>query len=183
MRRLGRLLAFVLVSGLFVLLAIWLLNNFNPRSVWFAFLWNWLAISYLAVLGQFLPVVFPDSYYALSRFESDGAVYSALGIRLFQKVVRLAPLALFSPGLRFNSRRDLLNRLEMEMRRVEAAHALAFWLVTISALLFWWRGLAPAAAWMMVFNLPLNVYPVMLQRYNRGRWVRLAPKLGKLDDL
>ena len=31
-----------------------------------------------------------------------------------------------------------------------------------------------AAAWLMLFNVPLNAYPVMLQRYNR---LRLDPLL------
>jgi len=177
MRRWGQLLSFILVSGLFILMAIWLLNSFDPHSVWLAFLWNWLALSYLAVLGQFILIVFPDGYYALRRFERNGALYTTLGIRLFQKVVRLGPLALSSPGLRFISRSDLVRRLDLETRKVEAAHALAFMLVTLSAGVFWVRGMAPAAAWMMLFNLPLNVYPIMLQRYNRARLVRSATKL------
>ena len=39
----------------------------------------------------------------------------------------------------------------------------------------WTRGWRTAARWVVVWDLPLNGYPVMLQRYNRGR---LAGRFG-----
>ncbi|MDZ7680042.1 MAG: hypothetical protein U5K29_15995 [Acidimicrobiales bacterium] len=55
-------------------------------------------------------------------------------------------------------------------REPETGHA---WLFATMALVAshaavqgWW----PAAAWTMAFNVALNAYPIVLQRYNR-RWL------------
>ena len=61
------------------------------------------------------------------------------------------------------------------MREPETAHVWLFVMmlaVVIHALV---RGWWAAAGWTMLFNVVLNAYPVMLQRYNR-RWLlsRLA---------
>jgi glycosyl-4,4'-diaponeurosporenoate acyltransferase len=56
----------------------------------------------------------------------------------------------------------------------EAAHALAFGLVSAlaaAAVAFRWFD---AASWLMLFNVLFNGYPIMLQRYNR---LRLEPLL------
>jgi thiosulfate reductase cytochrome b subunit len=40
------------------------------------------------------------------------------------------------------------------------------------------RGWWDAAGWLLLFNILINVYPVMLQRYNRAR---LQPLFEKAD--
>lgn len=63
------------------------------------------------------------------------------------------------------------------MRTAEADHVVMF-LVTLlpigHALV---RGWWDAAAWTLLFDVLINAYPVMLQRYNRGRLVSLTARL------
>ena len=59
------------------------------------------------------------------------------------------------------------------MRSAEAAHGVAFGvMVSFSAIAFI-AGSIEAACWLFLFNVLGNGYPVMLQRYNRGRIERL----------
>ena len=44
------------------------------------------------------------------------------------------------------------------------------------------RGWWDAAAWTLLFNILINAYPVMLQRYNRGRLASLATRGGNAGD-
>ncbi len=82
-------------------LIMWTLDAFGFRSPISAFLVNWLARSWVAIAGQAIQFALPSSYYDIKAFEQTGQVYERLGIRLFKRLVRCGPLAIFSPILRF----------------------------------------------------------------------------------
>ena len=58
------------------------------------------------------------------------------------------------------------------MRQAELNHALTLVAVTVLAVESAIGWVWDYAFWLMVFNMIFNVYPIMLQRYNR---VRLEP--------
>ena len=65
---------------------------------------------------------------------------------------------------------------EREMRFAETSHVLAFLfalLLAVFALAQRWWG---AVAYLILFDVLVNAYPVMLQRYNRGRLLRLTAR-------
>jgi hypothetical protein len=117
-------------------------------------------------------------YFNLCRFELDGRLYEMLGVRLFKRFA--------SAGDFFNSRR---RRSDKEFRNVknyssaidwegrtrfnEAAHLgnLIFSLVMVVWLCF--RARYTWIGPIIFLNLILNVYPIMLQRYNRARIQRI----------
>ena len=151
----------------------------GPRNVLGAFLLNLLPLSWPPCIKGVLPLRLSESYYRIRPFEKDGRSYELLGIRWFQKLM-------LAPGFRSCNRdipRSIRNKdlagLEREMRFAETAHVLTFFLV-LSMTIFvlvngWWDGVAYLVAW----NILLNVYPVMLQRFNRqrlGRAMRLLPR-------
>lgn len=118
------------------------------------------------------------NYFNLFPFERDGRLYEMLGIRLFKRFA--------SAGDFFNRRRrhseaefrnvtNYSSAIEWEARTRfnEFVHLcnLIFSLVMIAWLCFQarynWLGL------IIFLNLILNVYPIMLQRYNRARIQRI----------
>ena len=118
----------------------------------------------------------PDAYHRPRAFEESGRVYERLGVLLFRKLVRRGPIHAMAPSLRYSGRRDSLSALEHETRTTEAAHVLAF-LVALSLPAYAaYRGWPDAAAWLLLFNVLMNVYPVILQRYNRVRLEQLLRK-------
>jgi hypothetical protein len=152
-----------------VLLVLWSLDAFGFRSPVFAFLLNWLAMSWVALAGQAIPFALPASYYNIKTFERTGRVYERLGLPFFKKLVRRGPLAIFSPTLRFPKVKTIsaLQNLDHEMQKAEAGHVYVFLLMLVFigyALLHGWFD---AVVWMLVFNVLINGYPIMLQRYNR----------------
>ncbi len=60
-----------------------------------------------------------------------------------------------------------LTQLGREMRKAEAGHVAVFMLVLLLAGCALLQGWLDAAAWLSLFNILINGYPVMLQRYNR----------------
>src|SRR5512137_1806516 len=164
-----KLAVFALATIGVVLLIVWSLDAFGFRSPVFAFLLNWLAMSWVALAGRAIRFALPASYYDIKDFERTGRVYERLGVPLFKKLVRRGPLAIFSPTLRFPKDKTItaLQHLDHEMRKAEAGHVFVFLLMLVFisyALLNAWFD---AVGWMLAFNVLINGYPIMLQRYNR----------------
>jgi hypothetical protein len=163
-----------------VYLVIWSLDAFGFRSPVFALLVNWLAMSWVAILGQFVRLTYSPGYYATKAFEQNGRVYEYLGIRFFKRLVRRGPFSVFSPTLRFPKEKTIpaLKGLDGEMRKAEAGHVTIFLLMSgfIGYALF--RGWFDAVGWLLLFNLLINGYPIMLQRYNRIKLQELIHQQG-----
>ena len=119
--------------------------------------------------GQAIPFALPASYYDTKTFERTGLVYERLGLPLFKKLVRRGPLAIFSPTLRFPKDRTVaaLQHLDYEMRKAEAGHVYIFLLMLVFVSYALLNGWLDAVVWMLAFNILINGYPIMLQRYNR----------------
>ena len=165
-RRIGLFLAETIAAAALI---IWTLDAFGFHSPVAAFLINWLAMSWIAIAGTAVQFTFPAKYYATQAFEHGGQVYERLGIRLFKRLVRRGPLAIFSPKLRFPEVKttSALRRLEHEMQKAETGHVIIFvvMLVFIGYVLL--QRWFDTVGWLLVFNVLINGYPIMLQRYNR----------------
>jgi len=169
MDTLKKLLLVVAATVAAILLILWTWDAFGFRSPASALLITWLAMAWIAVVGQAARLSFPPGYYRARPFEGDGRIYERLGVRLFKKLVRRGPLAIFSPTLRFpkeRTRAGLLN-LETEMQKAETGHVLIFVVVLLYTGYLLIRGWFDGAAWTLLCNVLINGYPIMLQRYNR----------------
>lgn len=114
-------------------------------------------------------------YFRPRNFES-GALYPGVGVRLYKKVVPssgewvsrlrgIDRLKLAATG----SRRVALQNYELQTRRWEGRHMASAMLLqawafiggaTIGVEQFWWSS---------AINLLVNIYPIMVQRFNRAR--------------
>jgi hypothetical protein len=169
MEILQKLLAFAIATIAVIFLLMWSLDAFGFRSPIFAFLANWLVMSWVAFNGQVVRLSFAPGYYAIKPFERTGLVYKRLGIRLFKRLVRRGPLAMFSPTLRFPKDETVpaLRLLENEMRKAETGHVLIFVVMLLFVGYALLQGWFDAAVWLLLFDILINGYPIMLQRYNR----------------
>ena len=149
---------------------VWSRSEFGVRSVWFAFLVVWLPMVWLGIVSRFVRPRLPEGYHALRGFERDGRLYELLGVRLVKWLLRRGPLAVFNPDLHLPAEPNPANmvHLDQRMRDAEASHfilvVLTLGVVVHAAARGWWG----AAGWTLLFNVLLNGYPVMLQRYNRA---------------
>lgn len=158
------------------------LRAFGPRSARFAFVVVGLPLVWFALLWRALALRRPvlrlsARVHALRPVERDGRVYELLGVRVFKKLLRRGPLAVFAPAMRLPAEPTptTVADLDRRMQQAEALHEIL--LVGMLAVVFnaavrgWWG----AAGWTLLFNLLGNGYPAMLQRYNRAL---LAQRFG-----
>lgn len=175
----GAMRTFVVVPGVtlaFTGLIVRSFQAFGPRSVRFAFVVVWLPMAWLGTLSRFVRPRLPERYHALRDFELDGRMYERLGVRTVKKLLRRRPFAVFNPDLHLPAERTSasLAHLDQRMRDAEASHAilaLATLGVVAHATARGWRS---AALSTMAFDVVVNGYPVMLQRYNRALLSRVS---------
>lgn len=121
-----------------------------------------------------------DEYYQLRRWERSGRIYHWLGVPLFRGLVRRGPLSLANRALPAAWHSGDPARIERETRAAEGGHGIAFLIVLALAIVALVRGEPVRAAWLAVLNLPMNLYPVLLQRDHRHRLQELV-RSGALD--
>lgn len=170
-----------MTTGAAALMA-WSRRAFGARSARFAFLVVSLPLAWAALLWRVLelqrPVLrLPAPVHALRAFERDGRVYELLGVRVVKWLLRRGPLAVFAPKMRVPAERTpgALAGLDEQMRQAEALHEIllvvSLAVVVNAAVRGWWD----AAGWTLLFNILVNGYSAMLQRYNRAL---LAQRFG-----
>ncbi len=144
----------------------------------------WVPMTILGTVSHVTPIRLPEGFHQLRPFEVDGTLYERLGVRTLKRMLRRGPATWFNPGLRMPAHRDAasLARLDAAMRNAEASHTISFvvtLLVVGSALA---RRRWARAVWIVVFDVAINAYPIMLQRYNRARLTTIRqPGTGQLN--
>jgi len=168
----------LMVSAVHLYLLKWVLDAYGFRSFAFALLSNCLIVSWVALAGQFVSFVLGSRYYRIRPFEREGHLYEKVGTGFFQMLVGRGPWTILNPTLRFSGKVAQLAGLEKEMRKAEGGHLLAFIAVILATVFAAVQGWLDAAGWLLLFNVPFNLYPVMLQRCNRARIQRVLGRLG-----
>jgi Glycosyl-4,4'-diaponeurosporenoate acyltransferase len=172
----------LLVAGMTIGMAAlmaWSLRVFGARSAWFALAVVWLPLGWFALLGRILalrrPVLrLPAYVHALRAFERDGRVYELLGVRVAKWLLRRGPLAVGAPDLHLPAQPTPANLtvLDQRMQQAEAIHEILLAVTLTVAVGAAVRGWWDAVGWLLLFNVLANVYPAMLQRYNRALLAR-----------
>jgi hypothetical protein len=181
----ARWVAGTLAAVVLPLVVVWSALDRGGESFWFALIVVWGPMTWVGTVSRVVQLRLPARYHALRAFERSGRVYELVGVRAFKMGLRRGPLAMFNPDLHLPAEPTpaRLAHLEQRMRDAEASHAVLFaatLLVVAHAALrgWWWAGV-----WTLVFDVLMNGYPVMLQRYNRAWLRRRFDELDRGDRL
>ena len=169
------LLVLLLASAVLSLVIAWSAAEFGIHSVVFALVVAWAPNGWMLAVFAVQPLSLPESYFRVRSWEPP--LYGKLGVRLFKKGLQSRFWQRRIPAsFRMVARRDSLAKLESQMRDAETAHMLSFIFALFFAGFFVFEGRADSALYVMCFNMLLNGYPVMTQRYNRARIAMLSTK-------
>ncbi len=178
MKTVYRVLAVLgVTAALAVALAVvWIAHTAGFWSWASAFCATWFVLAWVATLHLLICIRLPEWYFHSKGFEKSGRVYKLLGVLLLRKLVWRGPIHVLAPALRYSGRRESLPALERETRKAESAHGLAFLASLLLLAYALYNECLNSAGWLLLFNILLNVYPMMLQRYNRVRLEKLLQK-------
>jgi len=138
-----------------------------------------VSMAYLISSAAGLMAAFlPDSYFRPRAFELSGSLYETAGVQRFGRYMMHGDymnrrIRKIIPGYRVIGGRDSMHRIEAHTRESERGHIV--WLLSgvppaIYAIVSGWSKFA---AYFVVVNIILNIYPILLQRYTRARIYRI----------
>ena len=139
----------------------------------FAFSLTWLIMAFVAAVTGWIFVRLDPERFRLAHREREGRIYDRVGLGAVRWVLRYTPLGWLNPNIKVRSGRSDMDRLLRDMNAVEGVHILAAGISLAVAAFFTLAGQVVIGIWLVVLTILFNVYPVMLQRWNRGRIVRL----------
>lgn len=150
----------------------------GPHNGATAFLFCFLPTSWAPCVKRAINIRLPSQLYNLQAWETNKRVYERLGIRTFRHMLRMPVIRSLNQDIPRQFRERHYEEAEREMRFAEASHVLAS-IVALLAIAYaltqrWWD----TAGSLVVCNTIVNAYPVMLQRYNRGRLLRVMAMQG-----
>lgn len=134
---------------------------------------SWLIAITMAFVSSAIFFRVNPKLFALARWEKQGAIYNRAGIRTFQWVLRHSPLGWINANFHLMTGRADCDRLLREMNSAEAVHWLTFAVSVMLAISYFRHDHAVYGYVMLLVRIPFDLYPIMLQRWNRGRVLRV----------
>jgi hypothetical protein len=127
----------------------------------------------------------PQAYFKTREFEKSGKLYEALGVRYFKKIVPTGGdyfMSIVRKGFKNAKMIDgktFIPWYNNMTKFYESMHLVGFFAMGSIDYEHLINGRYKQAAMGVSINLAVNLYPIMLQRYNRAR---MAPMIEKLDN-
>lgn len=97
--------------------------------------------------------------------------YERFGVLWYRRILLATPIRSFNTDIRFSTNRSIeaLVSVKKHMTNAELAHWIGFAaMLTVTVAVLWFRGFELALAH-LIFNVIGNLYPCLLQQYNRLR--------------
>ncbi|MFH2002304.1 MAG: hypothetical protein ABIK28_21715 [Planctomycetota bacterium] len=139
----------------------------------------WLIHAFVSAFTGKAVVRLDTRRFRFARWEHEGRFYEWLGVRPFRWALFHTGWALLlNRHLRLKSGRSDLERLSMYLNFAEVTHAMSAVVTIVAAAAYVFAGHLNTGIWLWGVNIPLNIYPVILQRWNRGRVLQVQRRLA-----
>ncbi len=137
---------------------------------------SWLVSIAIAMLSSAIFFRVNPTLFSLANWEQQGEFYDRIGVRAFRWVLFHSPLGWINPNFHMKPGRADSERLLREMNSGEAVHWLTCAATVILAISYFLHDHAAYGYVMLLVRIPFDLYPIMLQRWNRGRVWRVLER-------
>lgn len=135
---------------------------------------------WMSIVETLLKPELKSSYFNCHRIEDDGRIYKYLGVHFFRKLLVLS-------GWERSRKKEtpirksliLLEYYEYRTRTSEFGHVIIAIIISIISIYVCRVYSFKESVWLIFLNIVLNIYPIIVQRYNRPR-VRRVINQSKL---
>ncbi|WP_445455982.1 glycosyl-4,4'-diaponeurosporenoate acyltransferase CrtO family protein [Flavobacterium sp. HNIBRBA15423] len=153
----------------------------------FAWVLNFVLMMCVLTFTETLKSNFVSNYYKEKVWERRGKIYEKLGINLFRKLLVLVGWEKLNKKANpVKNNIEALTHLEYRTKQSELGHIIIFFIVLCFAIYVTIVFSFTESLWLLFLNVILNVYPILLQRYNRPRLQRalelIKHKQGRLHN-
>ena len=137
---------------------------------------SWLIAITVAVASSAIFFRVNPKLFSLAHWEKEGEIYDRAGIRAFRWVLFHSPLGWTNPNFHLTAGRADCERLLREMNSGEGVHWLTCVVTVMLAISYLVHGYIVYGYVMLLVRIPFDLYPIMLQRWNRGRVWRVLKR-------
>jgi len=134
---------------------------------------SWLVSITIATLSSAIFFRVNPKLFSLAHWEKRGEIYGRAGIGAFRWVLFHSPLGWINPNFHLRASRADCDRLLREMNSSAAVHWLTCVVSVMLAISYLLHDHAVYGYVMLLVRIPFDLYPIMLQRGNRGRMCRV----------
>ena len=139
---------------------------------------NFLMMIWISIVESLLKPALKSSHFNSYPIEREGKVYKYLGVNFYRKLLLLSGWEKIRKKETPISRSlDLLLYYEYKTRASEFGHGIIAILVGFITLYVCVAYSFKEALWLIFLNILMNIYPIIVQRYNRPRVQRVIRKL------
>jgi hypothetical protein len=138
----------------------------------FAYAWalNFLLMIWVLAFVETLKSPLASAYYNEKKWEKKGKIYELIGINIFRKLLVLSGWEkLNRKSNPIEKSTAALVNLHYQTKKSEFGHLIIWYIVLGFTLFVAFQFGVLSSIWLFVLNILLNLYPILLQRYNRPR--------------
>lgn len=148
---------------------------FSFTSFSFSWVLNFLLMAWYTFLASRINPKLDAGYFKTKPFERGGSIYKYLGVHIYRKLLIWVGWESISRN-KHPVKNDLnsLKSCEYHTRSSELGHTIIALIVAITTLCI--ASSFSEAKWLVITNILLNIYPIMVQRFNRSRYNKLIHK-------
>jgi hypothetical protein len=137
---------------------------------------SWLISITIAVVSSAIFFRVNPMLFSLAHWEKQGEIYDRADIRAFRWVLFHSPLGWINANFHLRASRADCDRLLREINSSEGVHWLTCVVSVMLAISYLLHDHAVYGYVMLLVRIPFDLYPIMLQRWNRGRVWRVLER-------
>ena len=138
----------------------------------FTYAWalNFLLMLWVSAFVEVLKSPLVSTYYNGKEWEQKGRIYELIGINYFRKfLVLIGWEKVIRKSNPIEKSTATLVNLHHQTKKSEFGHLIIWYIVLCFTVVVAFKFGVLKSIWLLGLNILLNLYPVLLQRYNRPR--------------
>ncbi len=151
-----------------------LINYMHVDSFSFAWALNFMLMMCTSIFTEVLNSELSSSYYDSKNWEQKGKVYEKFGVTIFRKILVLIGWEkVIRKSTPIEKNTSALKNLYLQTKKSEFNHLIILIIVSVATVCVAIQYGVIKSLWLVILNVLLNLYPILLQRYNRPRIARM----------
>jgi uncharacterized membrane protein len=150
----------------------------SMSSISYSIALNFILMIWMSIIQTLLKLELKSSYFNSHPFEDEGRIYKYFGVHLFRKLLALS-------GWERSRKKEtpirksliILEYYEYRTRASECGHRIIAIIIAFISVYVCIAYSFKETIWLIFFNIFMNIYPIIVQRYNRPRVRRVINKL------
>ena len=151
--------------------------DIDRHPVTFALSMSWVVGGFVGLFTRNYLLGINPWRFRFAPWEREGRVYRYVGVEAFRWVLRQTPFGWLNPAVRMTARKSDLEPLLRQMNFAEGAHLIGGAITLSLAIGYAITGHRKVGLSFAVIALLVHFYPMITQRWNRGRVARVVRRI------